>query len=154
MLLWSPKLWQRRQEYTLGTSLVVQWLRSQLPMQGTWVPSLVQDDPTCHGATKPVGHKWSHMPRTHGLQQEKSLQWEACALQLESSPCSLRLEKASGSKEELVQPKIKYIKKKNILWRKDCLFDKWCCENWTATYERMKLEYFLTPYTKNKLNID
>ena len=29
-----------------GTSLVAQWLRIRLPMQGTWVPSLVQEDPT------------------------------------------------------------------------------------------------------------
>ena len=33
------------------TSLVVQWLRIQLPMQGTWVWSLVQEDPTCYGTT-------------------------------------------------------------------------------------------------------
>ena len=36
-----------------GASLVVQWLRIHLPMQGIWVQSLVQEGPICHGATKP-----------------------------------------------------------------------------------------------------
>ena len=41
-----------------GTSLVTQWLRIRLPMQGTRVRPLVQEDPTTRGATKPVRHNY------------------------------------------------------------------------------------------------
>ena len=45
-------------------SLVAQWLRICLPMQGTRVWALVWEDPTCHGATKPVCHNyWAHVPQ-------------------------------------------------------------------------------------------
>ena len=65
-------------------SLVAQWLRICLPMQGTRVRSLVREDPTCHGATKPCATAiepvlWSprattteaHVPRARAPQQEK-----------------------------------------------------------------------------------
>ena len=38
--------------------LVVQWIRIPLPMQGTWVQSLVWEDPICHEATHLVNHNY------------------------------------------------------------------------------------------------
>ena len=76
-------------------SLVVQWLRIRLPMQGTRVRSLDGEDPTCRGATKPCAPQLlslcaralvpqllslhaataeTRAPRAHASQQEKPLQ--------------------------------------------------------------------------------
>ena len=41
-----------------GASLVTQWLRIRLPMQGTQVRDLVREDPTCRRATRPVHHNY------------------------------------------------------------------------------------------------
>ena len=41
-----------------GTSLVAQWLRICLPVQGTRVRTLVWEDPTCHRTIKPVRHNY------------------------------------------------------------------------------------------------
>ena len=55
---------------------MVQWLRIRLPVQGTRVQGLVQEDPICRGANKPVRHNywtgtlepvshnyWAHVPQ-------------------------------------------------------------------------------------------
>ena len=83
-------------------------------MQRTQVQTLVQEDPTCHGATKPVRHNywacaldptnhnyWARepqllslcattteacTPRARAPKQEKPLQWEARALQRRVAP--------------------------------------------------------------------
>ena len=62
------------------TSLVAQWLRIRLPMQGTQVQALVWEDPTCRRATKPVPHNywaWALEPLCHNY-------WSPCTY----SPCS------------------------------------------------------------------
>ena len=59
----SQSPWQTAPFLTFKTvnfvaSLVAQWLRVCLPMQGTRVRALVWEDPTCRGATKPVCHNY------------------------------------------------------------------------------------------------
>ena len=64
------------QKQRCWASLVVQWLRICLPVQGTQVRALIQEDPTGRGATKPVHHNywacaleaashnyWAHVPQ-------------------------------------------------------------------------------------------
>ena len=41
-----------------GASLVAQWLRICLLVQGTRVRALVWEDPTCRGAAGPVSHNY------------------------------------------------------------------------------------------------
>ena len=50
---WFPPL-----ERVFRASLVAQWLRIRLPMQGTRVRALVREDPTCRRATKLVRHNY------------------------------------------------------------------------------------------------
>ena len=52
------RLKKSEKKYRQVASLVAQWLRIHLPMQGTGVRVLVWEDPTCRRATKPVRHNY------------------------------------------------------------------------------------------------
>ena len=59
--------------------LVSQWSRVYLPMQETQVPSLVREDPTCRGATKPMHNycAWRVATATREATKMRSLQLES-----------------------------------------------------------------------------
>ena len=65
--------WSTQLKHDQGTSLVVQWLRICLPMQGTQVQSLVGEDSTWFRATKPVHHNyWSLRALEPGCHKKRS----------------------------------------------------------------------------------
>ena len=79
------------------------WIRICLPMQGTWVQSLVREDSTCHGETKFLCHNyWS----PSALGPASCNYWSLCSAMREatarrsllattdSRPCVLHLEEA------------------------------------------------------------
>ena len=57
----------------LGRWILYHWAtweaqRIHLRMQETWVWSLIQEDPTCHGTTNPMCHNyWAYIPYAMGL---------------------------------------------------------------------------------------
>ena len=88
-------------------SLVAQWLRICLPMQGTRVWALVREDPTCRGATRPVSHNnWACASGACAPQQERPRQWEASAPRWRVAPTCHNYRKPSHRNEDPTQPKI------------------------------------------------
>ena len=81
----------------IGTSLVVQWLRIHLLMQGHKFDPWSRKIPHATEQQSPHHNYWACSPRARELQQEKPLQWETNAPRLESSPCSPQPEEAAHS---------------------------------------------------------
>ena len=99
---------------TSGTSLEVHWVSFHLSVQGTKVQSLVWEDPTRCGATKPERYNyWSPCTESpqHAPQKKKKKRhrnekpW--CSRELERSLLSQQLDKAWVQQEDPVQPKIR-----------------------------------------------
>ena len=100
-------------------------------MQGTQVWSLVRDDPTCRGATKPLKSQLLNlhaatteavMPRAHAQQQEKP--WLAVTTE------SLWMQqRPSAAKNKINKIKELTIKKKKYIYiflkRKNPIFNGW-----------------------------
>ena len=126
MYNWFTVLYSRKEHNR--ASLVAQWLRIHLPMQGTRVRGLVREDPTCRGATNPVRHNnWAcalepmshkslssrattteaHVPRARAPQQEKPPQWGAHTPQQRVAPARHNYRKPVHSNEDSMQPKVK-----------------------------------------------
>ena len=90
-------------------SLVVQWLRIHLPVEGTWVQSLVREDSTCCGATKPICHSywawalepmsssyWTPMPYNLCSTTKETMAATSLRTTAKSRPCSPQLKKTSA----------------------------------------------------------
>ena len=74
------ELWLEGTQKWYGASLVAQWLRVCLPMQGARVRALVWEDPACRGAAGPVRHScWACASGACAPQQERPRQWGARA---------------------------------------------------------------------------
>ena len=80
-------------------SLVAQWLRICLPMQGTRVQALVWEDPTCRGATGPVSHNyWAYASGACAPQQREAATVRGPSTAMKSGPRLPQLEKALAQK--------------------------------------------------------
>ena len=82
----------------IQASLVAQWLRVCLPMQGTRVRALVWEDPTCRGATGPVSHNyWACASGACAPQREAAIV-RGPRTAMKSGPRLPQLEKALAQK--------------------------------------------------------
>ena len=89
----------------LRTSLMLQWIRIRLPMQGRRVWSLVWEDPKCRGTTKlSRGNCWSPQVLGPVLCTKRTPRWEAHAPQ-QRGAFTRHEKKSRRSNRDPAQPK-------------------------------------------------
>ena len=105
LLHFKTPLWNKKSKQ--GTSLVVQWLRIHLPMQGTQVQSLVWEDPWFGRIPHVTGQLSPWMTTTESftptalLWNEKPVKQEAHVLQIEKA-CTLQQRLSTAKNVKLI----------------------------------------------------
>ena len=105
------------------TSLVVQWIRIHLQMQGPgfdpWagrIPHAAEQLSPCATTAEPEGGDcWAYRLQTPACDREMPPQWEACIPQQKSSPRSLQSEKACEQQKRPSTTKNKLLILENTL---------------------------------------
>ena len=137
LVIWKVK----NKKLEAWDSLVVQWLRIHLPVQRTWVSTLVQEDPTWQGASEPMCHNyWAHTLEPTGCsygacspqywsfctpepkgQNKRSHVSEKLCTAVKSSLCLPQLEKACKQQRRTSRAKKKRMLEARQPWHKSCL---------------------------------
>ena len=93
-------------------SLVVQRTRIRLPMQGTWVQSVLQEDATSLRVTKPMRHNyWSPCAESLFSEKREATSMRKRCTTMKSRPHLLQLEKTCDQQRPITT-KNKIVKKK------------------------------------------
>ena len=127
------------------TSLVVEWARIRLLMHGTHVRSLVREDSTCRGATKPSSPQLlslcaaateAHVQRACAPQTREVTALRSSCTAMKSSPHLLQLEKAHAQQWRPSMVKInEYIKtvlKKRKWKQRELQILMWLLRTWAG----------------------
>ena len=124
---WLKKIFFRFHIWVIPcrASLLAQWLRIRLPIQGTRVRALVREDPTCCGATKPVCHNywvwalepanhdyWAHVPQLLKPAHLEPLLPTREATAMRSPRTETREKPACSNEDPMHKNKINVLKKK------------------------------------------
>ena len=104
---------------------MAQWLRMCLPMQGMRVRALVWEDPTCHGATRPMSHNYWACASGACAPQREAATVRGPRTAMKRGPHLPQLEKALAQKRRPNTAKKKKKKKSLVEIKTHIYKDNW-----------------------------